>query len=188
MCPSISTKSLNYFLEKLRQNDVIAYPTEAVYGLGCDPDSWQAVAAILTLKQRSVDKGLILIASDYAQLQDYVDEKKITSLQKLHMLSTWPGPLTWVVPAKHCVPRWLTGQFDSLAVRVSAHPQVRQLCAAYGKAIVSTSANLSGLPPCRTAEEVIVQFGKHLPVVPGKTGGQLNPSQICDIISGKIIR
>lgn len=85
-------------------------------------------------------------------------------------------------------PRWLTGRFDSLAVRVTDHPLVVALCQAYGKPLVSTSANLSGLPPCRTVEEVRAQFGTDFPVVEGETGGRLNPSEIRDALTGEQFR
>ena len=83
------------------------------------------------------------------------------------------------MPARPTTPRWLTGQFDSLAVRVSAHPQVQTLCRAFGKPLVSTSANLSGQPPCRNDDEVRQQLGGWLDyVLPGQVGGRNNPSEI----------
>ena len=180
--------SLSVCLTSLRQEAVIAYPTEAVFGLGCDPDSESAVMALLTLKQRPVEKGLILIASDYQQLLPYIDEAQLTVEQKEKMFSCWPGPVTWVVPARATTPRWLTGRFTSLAVRVSNHPDVQQLCQAFGKPLVSTSANLTGLPPCRTAAEVHQQFGADFPVLQGETGGRTNPSEIRDALTGELIR
>lgn len=175
-------------LAQLQQGAVIAYPTEAVYGLGCDPDSAPAVMQLLTLKQRPVEKGLILIAADYTQLQPYIDDAALSGKQKERMFSRWPGPVTWVVPAKKTTPDWLTGRFDSLAIRVSDHPGVQQLCRAFNKPLVSTSANLSGFPPCRTAQEVEAQFGADFPVMPGTTGGRLNPSEIRDVLTGELIR
>ncbi|MXG75122.1 Sua5/YciO/YrdC/YwlC family protein, partial [Cronobacter sakazakii] len=73
-------------------------------------------------------------------------------------------------------------------VRVTDHPLVVALCQAYGKPLVSTSANLSGLPPCRTVDEVRAQFGAAFPVVPGETGGRLNPSEIRDALTGELFR
>jgi len=180
--------SLNACLTHLQQDEVIAYPTEAVFGLGCNPDSEAAVMALLALKQRPVEKGLILIAADYQQLQPYVDETRLSGEQKAKMFSFWPGPVTWVVPANAATPRWLTGRFDSLAVRVSDHPLVRQLCEAFGRPLVSTSANLTGLPPCRSAAEVHQQFGEAFPVLAGDTGGRTNPSEIRDALTGELIR
>jgi len=180
--------SLDACISYLHHDAVIAYPTEAVFGLGCNPDSESAVMALLALKQRPVEKGLILIAADYQQLQPYLDETRLNAEQKEKMFSFWPGPVTWVVPASAATPRWLTGRFDSLAVRVSDHPDVRQLCQTFGKPLVSTSANLTGLPPCRTAAEVHQQFGADFPVLQGETGGRTNPSEIRDALTGELIR
>lgn len=175
-------------LRALRQEEVIAYPTEAVFGLGCDPDSEKAVNALLALKQRPWQKGLILIAANYEQLKPYVDDLALSDSQRETIFSCWPGAVTWVIPARTETPRWLTGSFDSLAVRVSDHPLVQQLCLQYGKPLVSTSANLSGHEPCRTDEEVRIQFGPSLPVLLGKVGGRLNPSAIRDALTGKQFR
>ncbi|WP_428944902.1 L-threonylcarbamoyladenylate synthase type 1 TsaC [Pantoea sp. FN060301] len=175
-------------LAQLQQGAVIAYPTEAVFGLGCDPDNASAVSQLLKLKQRPVEKGLILIAADYAQLQPYIEDAALSDAQRERMFSRWPGPVTWVLPAKTGTPEWLTGRFASLAVRVSDHPGVQQLCRAFNKPLVSTSANLSGLSPCRTEEEVKAQFGPDFPVMPGRTGGRLNPSEIRDVLTGELIR
>ncbi|NIG36461.1 L-threonylcarbamoyladenylate synthase type 1 TsaC [Pantoea sp. ICBG 828] len=180
--------SLDFCIEQLQQQQVIAYPTEAVFGLGCDPDSESAVMALLTLKQRPVEKGLILIAADYAQLEPYIADSELTVPQRERMFASWPGPVTYVVPASPHTPRWLTGRFDSLAIRVSDHPQVQALCRGFGKPLVSTSANLTGQPPCRSAAEVAEQFGSQFPVLQAATGGRLNPSEIRDAISGELIR
>lgn len=180
--------ALSDVLQALQQEEVIAYPTEAVFGLGCDPDSEKAVNALLALKQRPWQKGLILIAANYEQLRPYVDDSTLTDSQREAIFSVWPGPVTWVIPARLETPRWLTGSFDSLAVRVSDHPLVQQLCSQYGKPLVSTSANLSGQEPCRTIEEVRRQFGSSLPVLAGLVGGRLNPSEIRDALTGKHFR
>ena len=171
-------------IEVLNKENVIAYPTEAVFGVGCDPDSEVAVNRLLALKQRPMDKGLILIAASFEQLKPYIDDSMLTDA----VFARWPGPVTFVFPAPATTPRWLTGRFDSLAVRVTDHPLVVALCQAYGKPLVSTSANLSGLPPCRTVEEVRTQFGTDFPVVSGETGGRLNPSEIRDALTGELFR
>ena len=157
-------------IDVLNEERVIAYPTEAVFGVGCDPDSETAVMRLLELKQRPVDDTML------------------TDAQRETIFSRWPGPVTFVFPAPATTPRWLTGRFDSLAVRVTDHPLVVALCQAYGKPLVSTSANLSGLPPCRTVDEVRAQFGAAFPVVPGETGGRLNPSEIRDALTGELFR
>ncbi|WP_338576876.1 L-threonylcarbamoyladenylate synthase type 1 TsaC [Erwinia sp. E_sp_B01_1] len=180
--------SVEACIVQLQQDAVIAYPTEAVFGLGCNPDSESAVMTLLALKKRPVEKGLILIAADYSQLQPYIDDSTLSADQKEQMLATWPGPVTWVVSARATTPAWLTGRFSSLAVRVSHHPDVQNLCNGFGKPLVSTSANLTGFPPCRTAAEVHEQFGQTFPVLSGKTGGRENPSEIRDVLTGELIR
>lgn len=175
-------------IDALNNQKVIAYPTEAVFGLGCDPDSEKAVMALLDLKQRPWDKGLILIADNYDQVKPYIDDSRLTAEQRDAMFATWPGPVTWVIPAKSTTPKWLTGRFDSLAVRVTDHPVVKALCSAYGKPVVSTSANLSGYEPCRTTAEVNQQFNGRIPVVDGLVGGRQNPSEIRDALTGQLYR
>ena len=182
----LASDSLHVCVESLKKNAVIAYPTEAVFGLGCDPDSEEAIMALLKIKARPVEKGLILIAANYQQLLPYISDEQLTDEQRERMFSHWPGPVTFVVPSR--APRWLRGQFDSLAIRVSNHPDVQQLCLAYGKPLVSTSANFSGQEPCRNVQEITAQFGNDFPVLQGVTGGRQNPSEIRNVITGELIR
>jgi L-threonylcarbamoyladenylate synthase len=182
------SNNLQFIVNQLRQQQVVAYPTEAVFGLGCDPDDQIAVEKLLQLKQRSWEKGLILIAADYEQLRPYVDDSQLTQEQMNHVFSRWPGPVTWVMPAHSATPKWLTGRFNSLAVRVSDHLLVRALCLAFGKPIVSTSANLSGLAPCKTYLAVKQQFGQSFPVLDGMVGERQNPSEIRDALTGELFR
>lgn len=172
----------------LKNRGVLAYPTESVFGLGCDPDCESAVLALLRLKKRPIEKGLILIASDYSQLAAYVDESAIKPSQKQQALNSWPAPITWIFPKNASTPYFLTGAFDSIAVRVTRHPLVRQLCDRFGKPLVSTSANLSGQDPCRTMFDVQKQFGEQFPILKGETEGRLMPSEIRDVKTGSVIR
>lgn len=109
-------------LNALKQGEVIAYPTEGVFGVGCDPDNPEAIQKLLELKQRPVEKGLILIAASYDQLLPYIDESQLTEEQLQTVHATWPGPYTWIMPASDKVSNWVSGQFDSIAVRVTDHP------------------------------------------------------------------
>lgn len=184
----MTTLSLEQSSKLLTQGNVIAYPTEAVFGLGCDPDNESAVHNILALKNRPIEKGLILVAANLNQLIPYIDESSLTDQQKEWIVSIRPTAVTWVVPKHKTTPYFLTGQFDSLAIRVTTHPLVRKLCETFNKPIVSTSANLSGLEPCRTITEVETQFGINFPVLYGELGTQINPSEIRDIKTKQIIR
>ncbi|WP_017778612.1 Sua5/YciO/YrdC/YwlC family protein [Aeromonas dhakensis] len=183
------SKEFELAVAALQHDGVIAYATEAVFGLGCDPDSEAAVQRLLAIKQRPVEKGLILIAADLAQLQDYIYLDQLTSEQLARVEASWPGPFTWIMPARPDTPAWLTGQFDTLAVRVTAHPQVQALCRAFGKPLVSTSANLTGEEPARRLADIGELLASQLAyILPGEVGGQANPSEIKDARTGAVIR
>lgn len=176
-------------VEHLQHGGVIGYATEAVFGLGCDPDNELAVMKLLNIKQRAIEKGLVLIAADFSQLIPYLDLAALPEGRLTQLLNTWPGPYTWIIPAKSTAPPWLTGRFNSLAVRVTAHRQVRDLCLAFGKPLVSSSANKSGAEPARTTEQLTVELGRELDyILPGETDGLINPSLIQDACSGAIVR
>lgn len=173
----------------LHQGAVIAYPTEAVYGLGCDPDNQQAVMALLAIKQRPVSKGLILIAADYQQLLPYIDDPQLTEQQKAQIQASWPGGTTWVMPAADSTPDWLRGDHTSIAVRVSAHPVVRELCQSFGKPLISTSANLTGQPSINDIDTLRSQLADKVShIVPGYPDTNLQPSKIIDALSGIVYR
>ena len=171
----------------IRSGGVIAYPTEAVFGLGCDPANPYAVARLLALKQRRMEKGLILVAASMQQLQRWVAPVPRRLAHRLD--NSWPGPYTWLLPtADHC-PNWLTGGHDTLAVRVSAHPVVQQLCNATGGAIVSTSANRSGKSPARSLWQIRLRFATGIDYyLPGALGGLKQPTRIRDLQTGRVIR
>ncbi len=180
---------INHVATVFQQGGIIAYPTEAVFGLGCDPDNNSAINKLLSLKQRSVDKGLILLASNYSQLQPYIDELAITEQQKSIILSRWPSAITQVLPANKNISPLLSGAFDTIAVRVTSHPDVIALCEKTGKAIISTSANLSGKPSATTWEMVLHQFPTQLDyLMKTKTLGRASPSTIIDGITSKVLR
>lgn len=171
----------------LKAGGILAYPTEAVYGLGCDPRDREAVLRLLALKQRDWRKGLILIAADFAQLQPFVLPLDEDSRKKV--LAAWPGPITWLLPARADAPWWLRGASDKLAVRVTGHPLCAQLCRVWGGPLVSTSANLSRCPPARRAWQVRRAFGAAVDyLLPGSLGGRRAPSEIRDLASGRVLR
>ncbi len=170
----------------LCQGKLLAYPTEAVYGLGCDPLNEMAVMHLLNIKQRPMHKGLILIASDFAQLQPYIKPDP-DMLQRI--IPSWPGPITWVIPAQNWVPVYLKGSHHSLAVRVSAHPLVQQLCSYYGGAIVSTSANISNQAPARSALAVRKNFPSNdIFILQAKVGQHNQPTAIYNAQDGYCLR
>ncbi len=172
---------------QLRSGELLAYPTEAVWGLGCDPLNAQAVSAVLELKGRSASKGMILIAADFEQIEPFLD---IPSPQmRSRLMASWPGPVTWIVPASRRVPVWLRGGRDTLAVRVTAHPVASALCRVFGGPIVSTSANPSGARPARTQLKTRCYFSTSgLNFLPGSVGGLGKPTAIFDAMTGARLR
>lgn len=180
--------NLNIIISDLKNQKVIAYPTESVFGLGCDPDSEIAVKNILKIKKRSWKKGFIIVASEYKQVRKYIDQDIFNNIDKKKIFSRWPGPTTWLLPANINTPKWLTGNSNSLAVRISAFRIIRIICSSFGKAIISTSANLSIQNPARTAKEVRDKLGNKFNILDEKVEGKDHPCEIIDAISGKFIR
>jgi L-threonylcarbamoyladenylate synthase len=173
----------------LRDGGVLAYPTEAVFGLGCDPHDRIAFERLFALKQRPSTQGVLLIAADFGQIERYIDLAAVPEgvLQQVH--ASWPGPHTWIFPRAATVPDWVAGSHAGIALRVSAHEPVAALCRAYGGALVSTSANPHGQPPARAAQTVADYFGDALDgLLEAPLGGQQNPTVIRDALSGAIIR
>jgi len=173
----------------LARGGVLAYPTEGVWGLGCDPFDEAAVLRLLDIKQRSVDKGVILIAGNASQLDAIVDWARLADAPRARVHESWPGPNTWVVPARTDVPAWITGAHDSVAVRVTAQAEVVALCAAFGGALVSTSANLSGEPAVASRDALDPRLLARVDgVLDGETGGRTSPSTIRDAVTGDTLR
>lgn len=172
----------------LKQGQVVAYPTEAVFGLGCNPQSESAVKKLLELKQRPMEKGLILVAPSLEFFRPFVDFTQLNEEQLARLQAHYDRPTTWVVPAKKDTPSFLTGKFDSIAIRLCEHPAVKALCESTDFALTSTSANLTGEPPCRYADEVRLQFGENFPVLDEPVGGAKNPSEIRDLLANQLFR
>ena len=174
------------FAAHLRCGGLIAYPTESCYGLGCDPRNRNAVLRLLKLKQRPQRKGLILIADKYAQLAPYL--QSLTPAEQDALKNDGAQAITWLMPAKPSCPRWLRGAHDTLAVRLTAHPEAAALCNALDMALVSTSANRSGGKPARTYAQCQRLFGAQVWVLPGRVGKRKKPSTIWAWTDGRIVR
>jgi L-threonylcarbamoyladenylate synthase len=183
----LNRQHLERAVRVLRAGGVIAYPTEGVWGLGCDPFNAAAVARILRLKGRSPTKGLILVAGDVAQVQPLLG--RVPTLRRAELLGSWPGPVTWIVPVGDELPRWITGRHDSVAIRVSDHFQIAGLCRLFGGPIVSTSANLQGRPAARSALTVRRYFRGAIDyLLPGELGGRRGATTIREALTGRIVR
>ena len=174
-------------VDALLAGGVVAYPTEAVYGLGCMPLEVGAVMRLLAIKNRSTDKGLILIGADLAQFENMVRMPEPPLADEI--FSSWPGPVTWLLPASSWVPHWLTGGRETLAVRVTDHPLAAELCRRCDSPLVSSSANRAGRAPLRSALAVRRQLGTEIDyLLAGSLGGQSRPSEIRDGRTGQVIR
>ena len=165
---------------------VVAYPTEAVWGLGCDPFNEQAVSRLLSTKQRRVEKGLIVLLNESsAELLFTHQPAEI----KKRCFATWPGHHTWLIPNNGFFPPSITGNHDTVAVRISAHAPTRQVVDAAGGYLVSSSANTAG----KKAAQHSWQIGKDLRsqidfISPGSCGRAARPSVIANAITGEVLR
>ena len=158
----------------LQNGGVVAYPTESCYGLGCDPENHSAVRRILHIKRRNKRKGLILIADHIFRLRRYL--QTIPRERKDEILESWPGPYTWLLPARKNVSCWLRGNHQSIAVRITRHPHARALCRVAGMAIVSTSANRYRRSTVKSAAGVFQEFGDEIDcIVQGAIGSATSP-------------
>ncbi len=176
-----------FIAAKLRNEAVIAYPTEGVWGLGCMPESDWAVARLLNMKSRSWRQGLILLAGEIGQLTPYLEG--LVGDYHDAILQKRDGPTTYLIPHNGFAPGWITGEHKTLAIRVTNHPVVQAICNELDGPIVSTSANPSGKPPANSSFRVRQYFGSELDlIVPGQLGGASGASEIISLITGDVIR
>lgn len=171
----------------IQAGGIVAYPTEAVYGLGCDPLNLETLLELVAIKGRNLSKGFILIAAEIMDLLPFLAPMSEDIYARV--AATTQSPVTWVLPADSTVPELLTGGRDTLAVRVTAHPVAAALCRAVGFPLVSTSANRSGHTPARNAHAVRHVFGELIDfVLPGSVGPLTQPTPLRDGVTGKILR
>ncbi|MDH3687866.1 MAG: Sua5/YciO/YrdC/YwlC family protein [Gammaproteobacteria bacterium] len=183
----MKASALEYAARVIHDGGVIAYPTESCYGLGCSPKQHNSVRRVLRLKHRPFANGVIIIGATLSQVMPYISACDPRLVERAR--TTWPGPYTWLLPANTSVSRWLRGQHDSVAIRVTAHRGAAALCRYAKQAIVSTSANRHGYPPARSADEVRNRFGETIDyVLEGTVGGHSRPSEIRDALSNRVIR
>jgi L-threonylcarbamoyladenylate synthase len=175
----------------IKSGGIVAYPTEAVWGLGCDPFNPRAVDRLLQIKQRPLHKGVILLAADFAQVENLLTH--LSAEQIAILKASWPGPVTWLIPntgsKNKKIPEWICGQYPAFALRVTNHPIAAALAKAVGGPIVSTSCNPSNQLPAKTIHQVHKYFPSQLDaILAGNLGKNKNPSEIRDLLTGKIIR
>ena len=170
----------------IKTQGVIAYPTEGVWGLGCDPFSQRAVDKLLNIKKRSVDQGLLLVATHIGQFDPFLEGLERKYYEELDR--AWPGPTSYLVPDNGFAPRWVVGAHQTLGLRISDHPVIKALCSLTGP-LVSTSANITGSPPMKSAEEIKELFSEEIDyVLFGELGKLGRPTKIKNIVTGEILR
>ncbi|ELA09157.1 SUA5/yciO/yrdC-like protein [Moraxella macacae 0408225] len=186
----------------LNDGKLLAYPTEAVWGLGCDPFNKQAVLDLLKLKNRKVEKGLIVLAPNITSVHDFLQH--IPKQKQQVILKSWLAPksqaTTWLFPIPaHLIkftPNWITGGQKNLAIRVISHPLISKICQnlispsnPYGF-LTSTSCNLSNLSPATTLHTAKSYFSdcQNVAFLQDETLKFNQPSQIRHALTGEIVR
>ena len=178
--------AIRYAIHCVRTGGIIAYPTETVYGLGCDPMCADAVEAINALKGRDAAKGLILLASRLQQLDTLID---VSDRSDRAAIVGEQQPTSWIVPARSNTPRWITGRHRTIAVRVTTHPVVRRLCDQLGHALVSTSANPAGMKPALNPLQLHRYFeGQVDAMLISNHNCSGRPSRIRQLKNGQLLR
>ena len=156
--------STNEAVRRLKQGEVVAIPTETVYGLAADASKLLAIQQIFTLKQRPSDNPLIIHIGCINQLDEFAKPLKKIELRIIKKF--WPGPLTLILPRKKNVLDAITAGLNTVAVRIPNHSQCLNLLQKTGP-LVAPSANLSGGPSPSKAEHVLNDFGENFPVLDG---------------------
>ena len=170
----------------LHDGEIIIYPTESIYGIGCDPWNESSVNKIYEIKNRPSNKPMIIVGSDIAHLEKLVD---VRSLNR-SVIDSWPGHSTWLIPSNKSCPPWLKDAITAkVAIRISEHETVKKLCIDFGKPLISTSANLSEVLPSKDKAEIEKIFSSSIEyIVEGSLGGSESPSIIRDMLTGEIVR
>lgn len=171
----------------LKQGGIIAYPTESLFGLGCDPFNQQSVMRLLELKKRPIEKGLILVAANWQQIEELIlplPEQRLKLIK-----DSWPGFVTWLLPCTDKIPSWIHGQHQTVAIRISANPLIQQLCLDCQQPLVSTSANQHGQPALYDAQSIETVFANGIDyILQGEIELAGKASEIRDGLTGEIIR
>ena len=171
----------------IRRGGIVGYPTEGVFGIGCDPQNDEALQRLIDLKRRDANKGLIIIAANRSQLEPFISMVKESIEKRLN--ASWPGPVTWILESSKNASPLLTGNRSTVATRVTSHATASKLCIAADHAIVSTSANLSGQSSCKDAASVADCFGDRIDYLLDLPVGDLDkPTPIFDGDTGRQLR
>lgn len=175
--------------ECIKQGGVVIAPTEGLYGISCLASNDKAVERVIKVKERSSAKGLIVAISSFEMAKDLIDFSKLSAKRIDFMLSKWPGPHTFIVPAAKNVSAFVTGGRDTIALRFTAFPTLQRLCELSGGPLISSSANISGYPPLTTINDLHAVFGDKVDfILDLPCQGLKGPSSIHDALTGKLLR
>ncbi|KEI34862.1 TsaC protein (YrdC domain) required for threonylcarbamoyladenosine t(6)A37 modification in tRNA [Francisella sp. W12-1067] len=179
------TKDIDKIIACLMAQEIVSIPTDTVYGLSCIIEP-KVVNKLIKLKQRSSSKGFIIISHSFEHLLQYIDKDSLSEEQFKKISTIQETPTTWLVPAKQSI-SWLTGGKPTIAIRLVRIKTIKDICSKLERAIISTSANISGEHPIddvnlidKTFEDITVL------ITPNKSSTA--PSKIIDIINNEQIR
>ncbi len=177
-----TTNDLNKIKKALLNDEPIIYPTEGVYGIGCLPNSEKAINKIILIKKRAENKGFILIASSFDQLRNYIDKAYLTNKIEQLIIETVDEFITYILPKSEACPNYITGGKETIAIRLTNHNVVVEICDFMNSALISTSVNLSGKPTITDKNLIIEKFKNSVPIITnGKLGNKGKPSSIIDL-------
>ena len=182
----MSPWALNRLIRAVSRGAVFGYPTDTIWGLGCHPLIASSVSRLLQIKNRRVDKGLILLSSRIEFCSTYIN---VNDADLKTISQTTSHPTTWLVPASDLCPIWIRGNHPTVAIRICSYPLIHTLCEGLESPLVSTSANRSGCSNARNRIQMQKQFADELDAIVGgfSTGG-IAASEIKSLNTGDSIR
>ena len=167
----------------LNMGGVISHPTDTIQGLSCLPSFEYSIRRILQLKRRSASKGLILLASDVRYFTDFVAD--VSLLKNIKNITT---PTTYLLQASKQTSKLLTGEFDTVAIRLTDNALISQLCKATNSALISTSANVTGKHSATSVLNLNVFFQGELDFILSPQNYNNKPSSIINLQTGERLR
>ncbi len=175
----------------IKAGGLIAYPTETIWGLGCDPWNEQAVSRLSLLKKRPQEKSFLMIASDISQLKRLLLHLTPSLIERLQS-SYQNQPTTWLIPdPDHWIPGYVKRGYQTIAVRISSHPFVKGLCESLNQPIISTSVNHHGKRPMNDPDIIKNELGESIDfIVPKQDPLDMlgKPSVLIDLLTLQQLR
>lgn len=177
--------SIRHAAHIIKHGGVIAYPTDTIYGLGCDPYNFHAVNLVNAIKNRPLNKNFILLAANIEQIKSLV----ILDKEQEKYITQQTQSISWVIQASPSAPQWLIDKNNMITIRLSQHAVVKRLCLALGHAIISTSANPSGKSPAKNSLDLHKYFHHRVDkILLFNYKKKSNPSKIIRLCDNYVIR